>query len=99
MALIFSTDTNGSFYRPATINGTDYSTTGDKSRWGGNPNLDAANTLMATGMSGNLTVNLPIRNGRERGSVSGIQIIQVPEPSTSLLGGLAGMMMLLRRRR
>lgn len=102
VVVYFSTDTSGSNY--GTITFTDGSgavtgsTTGTKLLWGENPNLDDTNSLRVTNLSGDLTIDGPVRNGAVRHSISGIQVIAVPEPATFGLTGLGALLMLRRRR-
>lgn len=49
--------------------------------------------------SSTLTVTGLPRSGDERGSISGLIIQQVPEPSSAALLGLAGLALILRRRK
>lgn len=105
VTLYFSTDTGGGTYREATFTGSTSgvqtaSTTGGKLRWDANPKLDATNTVTVSGLSGStLDITVLPRDGTSRGSISGFQITEVPEPSMTLLGGLAGLSLLIRRRR
>jgi hypothetical protein len=70
-------------------------------RWGSNPNFDSTNTVFFEGLSGNLNVQMDGRNtvGTGRGTIAGFQLIQIPEPSTPLLAGIACFAILVRRRR
>jgi|GEM_PF-2276380 len=103
LVVYFSTDTSGDSY--GTISVTDAigtktgSTSGTKLLWGESSVLDDTNSLRITGLSGNATIDAPVRSGAIRHSVSGIQIIEVPEPATITLAGFAGMLLLGRRRR
>jgi len=101
VTLYLSTDTEGGLYRPFTINGAEYSTTGTKSRYApgeGVAHWDATNTITATGLTGDLTIVGLNRDGGNRASVAGLQITAVPEPSAALLG-LVGLALVLRRRK
>lgn len=102
-AIIYhSTDAAGGEYRPTTVNGTEYATTGDKARYGGNSNWDATNSITVTGLSGDLVVDNLNRDGGNRASIAGFQIVEtatIPEPSGSALIGLAGLALIFRRRK
>jgi hypothetical protein len=99
-AIIYhSTDAAGGVYRPLTVNGTEYSTTGTKARYGGQPNWDATNSITVTGLTGDLVVDNLGRDGASRASIAGFQIVQVPEPSGVALLGLAGLAFIFRRRK
>lgn len=94
VVLYLSTDTDGDTYRPFNINGTDYSTTGNKSRYT-NPNWNETNTIVVSNLTGNLTVDGLARDGGNRGSVAGFQIINAVilpgDPVTvSIAGPFAG---------
>jgi len=100
--IYFATDTNGGTYRPFDVNGASQSTTGTKNRYGTQPNWDATNSFTVTGLSGNFVVDGLIRDGVNRGSVAGFQIVDttiVPEPSSTALLGLGGLALLMRRRK
>ena len=103
VVLYFATDTAGGIYRPVTINGSSFSTTGTKQQYGTQPNWDATNSLSTgTNLSGNLVVDSLARNGAERASLAGFQIIDTtpaPEPTSSVLLGLGGLALILRRRK
>jgi hypothetical protein len=81
VAVYFSTDTAGDNYGEFTVtdaNGTTTaSTTGVKQLWGTNPNLDDTNSVRVSGLTGDLSMNFPVRVGPVRHSVSGVQIIAV----------------------
>lgn len=101
LVLYFSTDTNGGVYNTATVNGSDYNTTGTKSQY----NLDGwdeTNSIVITDLSGDLAVDVLPRDGANRGSIAGFQIVDttvIPEPSSSALLGLGGLALILRRRK
>jgi len=97
--LYLSTDTNGDVYRPFEFNGISASTTGNKARYGTQPNWDDTNSITVSGLTGDLFIDGLPRGGDDRGSVAGFQIIQVPEPSSVGFLGLAGIALFLRRRR
>ncbi|WP_435896133.1 PEP-CTERM sorting domain-containing protein [Oceaniferula spumae] len=97
--LYLATDTAGGSYREFNVNGTNYSTTGTKQRYGTQPNWDATNSITVTGLSGDLVVDGLNRDGAIRGSVAGFQIVEVPEPSSTALLGLGGLALILRRRK
>ena len=59
----------------------------------------SANYAVFSNLSGaSRTITVQMRDNDEWGGIAGFQIVQVPEPSAALLGGL-GMMALFRRRR
>ena len=84
LVVYFSTDTTADNYGNFTVtdaNGTvTAATTGIKELWGTNPNLDETNSVLVSGLSGNLALNFPIRSGPIRHSVSGLQIIESGGP-------------------
>jgi hypothetical protein len=84
------TDANGT---------TTASTTGTKDLWGNNPNLDDTNSLRVSGLSGDVTINAPNRSGGTRHSISGIQVIGIPEPSSTGLLALSALALIGRRKR
>lgn len=99
-AIIYlATDTAGGAYNAFDVNGGSYSTTGTKDRYSGQPNWDATNSITVTGLSGNLVVDGLPRATTTRASIAGIQIVQVPEPSSAALLGLGGLALILRRRK
>ena len=79
LVVYFSTDTDSDTYGDFTVTDsegiTTASTTGIKQLWGNNPNLDETNSVLVRGLTGDLTLNFPVRNGPTRHSVSGLQII------------------------
>ena len=100
--IYFATDTNGGTYRAFDVNGTSQSTTGTKNRYGTQPNWDATNSITVTGLTGNLVLDGLARDGANRGSVAGFQIVDttpIPEPSSTALLGLGGLALILRRRK
>ena len=57
------------------------------------------NYILVSGQTAStLTIQGQDRNGAERGSISGFQIVEVPEPSSAALLGLGGLALILRRR-
>lgn len=83
---------------------TTIQTAAPRESWGDNPTLGAHNTAASGSLTGStLTVTVPHRfadgNGDRRGTVAGIQIIQIPEPSVVSLSGLAALGLAFRRRR
>lgn len=59
----------------------------------------AGNHAIFTGLSGaSQTITVQMRDNDQWGGIAGFQIVQIPEPSAMLLGGL-GLLGLLRRRR
>jgi hypothetical protein len=111
VAIYFSTDfapaTPG--FKVATVNDgsgpVTIQTTGPRQEWSDNPTLGAHNTAATGTLTGNaLTITLPHRfatgdNPDQRGTVAGVQIIQIPEPSSIGLAGVAALGLALRRRR
>ncbi|QQL45254.1 PEP-CTERM sorting domain-containing protein [Sulfuriroseicoccus oceanibius] len=100
--LYLSTGADGGIYNPFNVNGNEYSTTGNKSTWGSNPNLDDSNTIVINGLSGDLVVDGLGRQGGNRGPIAGFQIVggsPIPEPSSAALLGLGGLALTLRRRK
>lgn len=98
VVLYLSTDTPGDVYAPFNVNGTDYSTTGIKSQYT-NPNWDDSNTIMVTGLTGDLTVTGLPRVGGDRGSIGGFQIVQIPEPATfGMMAMFGGALVFMRRK-
>ncbi|MDG1072027.1 MAG: PEP-CTERM sorting domain-containing protein [Akkermansiaceae bacterium] len=88
---------NGTFGRPDITTGARYS---EKSGavW------DSTNTATITGLTGDLTATMDLRNanGNGRATIAGFQILEasaIPEPSSTLLVGLSGLALLMRRRR
>ncbi|MDF1712049.1 MAG: hypothetical protein P1U90_07395 [Akkermansiaceae bacterium] len=88
LVIYFSTDTTGDNYGEFTVtdaNGTvTAATTGTKELWGTNPNLDETNSVLVSGLSGDLTLNFPVRSGPTRHSVSGLQVIENGGPALPL---------------
>ena len=86
---------NGIFARPDVTTGALYSE---------NPGWDSTNTATITGLTGDLTATMNLRDeiGIGRATIAGIQILEanaIPEPSSTLLVGLSGLALLMRRRR
>lgn len=86
---------NGIFARPDITTGARYN---EKSGW------DSTNTATITGLTGDLTATMDLRNanGNGRATIAGFQILEanaIPEPSSTLLVGLSGLALLMRRRR
>lgn len=106
VVLYYSGDQNGGSWIDATVNGTTSGPVGAKRRYV-NPNWDATNTVVFTGLSGDLSVDIAATTGNgaggtARGSLGGFQIIEttaVPEPSSTALLGLGGLALILRRRK
>lgn len=103
VVIYFSTDTSGGSY--GTVSATDSlgtktgATTGTKLLWSENPTVDSTNSLRIAGLTGNLQIDGPVRNGATRHSIAGVQIIQVPEPSSFTLVAFAGAALVSFRRR
>ncbi len=102
IVVYFSTDTGGDNYGTITATTADGvfpgSTSGTKELWGTNPNLDSTNSLRISGLSGDVTIDAPVRDGDIRHSVAGVQVI-IPEPGAAALLALAGVGLALRRHR
>ncbi|MDB4141870.1 PEP-CTERM sorting domain-containing protein [Akkermansiaceae bacterium] len=83
---------NGSFARPDATTGALYSE---------NSAYDSTNTARIFGLTGDLTATMDARNtsGTGRATIAGFQIVAVPEPSSTLLVGLSGLALLMRRRK
>ena len=83
---------NGSFARPDATTGALYSE---------NSAYDSTNTARIFGLTGDLTATMDARNTNETGraTIAGFQIVAVPEPSSTLLVGLSGLALLMRRRK
>ncbi len=111
LVVYFSTDTTGGSYGTITAtaaNGIQTgATTGTKDTWGpsgtpaspGNPTINDTNSLRISGLQGNLAILAPVRSGAVRHSISGLQLIAVPEPGSFTLCGLASLAWLGFRRR
>lgn len=103
LVVYFSTDTSGDTYGEITVTDaggvTTASTTGTKELWGNSPNLDDTNSLRVSGLTGDVTINAPNRDGTTRHSISGVQVIGIPEPSSSALLTLSALALLGRRKR
>lgn len=70
---------------------------GNQSAWEQNANYTRFTVTLAAGEYLNIAVN---GGGSEnRGFLNAIQIMEVPEPSTALLGSLCGLFLMARRRR
>jgi hypothetical protein len=98
--LYLGTDSSTGYYLPFTVNGTQYSTTGNKSTWvtgEGVNHWDISNTITITGLTGDLRVIGEHQDGNNRGSISGVQVI--PEPAALGLVGMLGGAMLFAHRR
>ncbi|MFD2158829.1 PEP-CTERM sorting domain-containing protein [Rubritalea tangerina] len=100
--LYFSTDAGGGTYGNFTVNGVGPQTsTGTKEQYGTNPIWDDTNSLVITGLTGDLVVD-GTRDGANRATIAGFQIIDttaIPEPTSTALLGLGGMALILRRRK
>lgn len=99
VVLYLSTDTNGDTYLPFDVNGTSNSVTASPKSQYTSPNWDGSNTIIISGLTGDLTVTGLNRDGGNRGSVGGFQIVQVPEPATLGMVALFGGGILFIRRR
>ena len=100
VTIYLSTDGNNPMtFVPFTVNGVEYTTTGTYSGYGSGFTFGENNTIIVKGLSGNLTIQGSVRAGSNRGSVSGVQITAVPEPSSAALLGLGGLALILRRRK
>ena len=97
--LYLGTDSNAGHYLPFTVNGTQYSTTGDKSTWvtgEGTNHWDVSNTITIAGLTGDLRITGEHKDGNNRGSISGVQVI--PEPvAFGLVVMVSGAMLFIRR--
>lgn len=80
LVVYFSTDTAGDNYGTFTVTDANgpvtAATTGIKQLWGTNPNLDETNSVLVSNLAGDLALNLPVRSGPIRHSISGLQIIE-----------------------
>lgn len=111
VALYFSTDfsdTDPGFKMATVDDGTSsygVQTSGLRESWGENSNLGPHNTAASGVLTGSsVSITLPHRFapdelGGRRGTVAGLQVIQVPEPSVVTLSGLAALGLAFRRRR
>lgn len=103
VVIYFSTDTSGDSY--GTVSATDSvgtktgATTGTKLLWGENSTVDATNSMRISGLTGDLQIDGPIRDGDTRHTIAGVQIVQVPEPSSLTLVAFAGAALVTFRRR
>jgi len=100
VTIYLSTDGNNPMtFVPFTVNGVEYTTTGTYSGYGEGFTFGENNTIIVKGLSGPLDIQGDTRAGSSRGSVAGIQITAVPEPSSAALLGLGGLALILRRRK
>lgn len=99
VVLYLSTDTTGDTYLPFVVNGASNSVTASPKSQYTNPNWDGSNTIVISGLTGDLTVDGLSRVAGDRGSVAGFQIVQVPEPATLGMVALFGGGILFIRRR
>ncbi|QQL46089.1 PEP-CTERM sorting domain-containing protein [Sulfuriroseicoccus oceanibius] len=96
---IFSaSDNGGGGFNDITVNGVANSVTND-GNLGGLSNAHA--TTVVTGVTGDLSITTPVRNGSTRSSIAGftVEYTAVPEPSSAALLGLGGLALILRRRK
>jgi len=96
---IFSaSDNGGGGFNDITVNGVANAVT-NEGNLGGLSNAHA--TTVVTGVSGDLTITTPVRNGSTRSSVAGftVEYTAVPEPSSAALLGMGGLALILRRRK
>lgn len=107
VAFFFSTDTDGDggIFGPVTVTTAAndelvISTTGGKFRYGTTGGLDDSNSASTDFFSGSsFSFEGPVRDGSTRHSLAGMQIIQIPEPSSTAALLLTGLVVAGRRRR
>ncbi len=64
-----------------------------------NPMWDASNTMVVSGLSGNLSIVGSARNASTRGAITGVQVVQIPEPGTfGMIAVFGGGLVLIRRK-
>jgi hypothetical protein len=95
LIIYFSTDKSTGNYMPFVINGvTSNPTAGTKSTYRTPDNWDETNTIIVSNLTGNLTVDGLLRDGENRASVAGFQIIRSGDlpsiPVTISVGLLSG---------
>jgi hypothetical protein len=100
-----SGDTGNKQFQATTIGGTTLLPTaaaGANNKYATNPNWDDTNTVTFSALSGaSFSGSVAARNtvGTGRGTIAGIQVVEVPEPSSAALLGLGGLALILRRRK
>ena len=79
-------------------NGTTYTTSGSFTQPQAGV-FDSGNSIMITGLSGDLNLSSGERTNPGISNITGFQIVEVPEPSSAALLGLGGLALILRRRK
>ncbi len=80
------------------VNSTNYTTSGSFTQPQAGV-FDSGNSIIVTGLSGDLNLSSGERTNPGISTITGFQIVEVPEPSSTALLGLGGLALLLRRRK
>ena len=101
LVLYFSSDGFGELHGSFQVNGQAFGNLGQIIGWQTEPTLEIGrNVLVLNGLTSDSLEIIGTREfGVSRGSISGLQIVQVPEPGSALLGVLAVGALVVRRRR
>lgn len=88
LVVYFSSDDPGMEHGDFTVNGNFLGRTGTIVSWADNPTLEIGrNVLLVEGLTGSSLEFIGDRiGGQTRGSISGFQIVNIPEPSAAVLG-------------